>query len=235
MAGWPNTVREAGGLKARPVPGRPPPCPGPSCSGSTPWLSAMTPGSCSSACPVDPGDGAGVDRSGVRGAAVGGEGGAAAARAGAVPAAAAVPGLSANPEAVARGKAETYPSSVGRPPRWGHGLLRRRGRGALGRPRRHDLGAGRADPVVAATGDRFGINLLSAVAAKGKLRFAAYEGGLNGSVFSISAAGCWVTALARCSWSWTVIGGTAPRPSRRSPSRPMGGCGCACGPGRRRS
>jgi len=90
-------------------------------------------------------------------------------------------------------------------------------------------------PVVAATGDRFGINLLSAVAAKGKLRFAAYEGGLNGSVFSISAAGCWVTALARCSWSWTVIGCTAPRPSRRSPSRPMGGCGCACGPGRRRS
>ena len=38
-------------------------------------------------------------------------------------------------------------------------------------------------PVVAATGDRFGINLISAVAAKGKLRFAAYDGNLNGSVF----------------------------------------------------
>jgi transposase len=38
-------------------------------------------------------------------------------------------------------------------------------------------------PVVATTGDRFGINLISAVAAKGALRFAAYEGSLNGQVF----------------------------------------------------
>jgi transposase len=37
--------------------------------------------------------------------------------------------------------------------------------------------------VVAATGDRFGVNLISAVTAKGKLRFAAYEGSLNGPVF----------------------------------------------------
>jgi len=37
--------------------------------------------------------------------------------------------------------------------------------------------------VVAATGDRFEINLISAVAAKGTLRFAAYDGYLNGSVF----------------------------------------------------
>jgi transposase len=38
-------------------------------------------------------------------------------------------------------------------------------------------------PVVAATGDRFGVNLISAVTAKGKLRFAAYDGHLNGPVF----------------------------------------------------
>jgi transposase len=38
-------------------------------------------------------------------------------------------------------------------------------------------------PVVATTGDRFGINLISAVTAKGKLRFAAYDGHLNGPVF----------------------------------------------------
>jgi transposase len=38
-------------------------------------------------------------------------------------------------------------------------------------------------PVVTTTGDRFGINLISAVTAKGKLRFAAYEGSLNGPVF----------------------------------------------------
>jgi transposase len=37
--------------------------------------------------------------------------------------------------------------------------------------------------VVARTGDRFGVNLISAVTAKGKLRFAAYEGHLNGPVF----------------------------------------------------
>jgi len=38
-------------------------------------------------------------------------------------------------------------------------------------------------PVVATTGDRFAVNLISAVSAKGKLRFAAYEGSLNGPVF----------------------------------------------------
>jgi transposase len=38
-------------------------------------------------------------------------------------------------------------------------------------------------PVVATTGDRFAVNLISAVTAKGKLRFAAYDGHLNGPVF----------------------------------------------------
>jgi transposase len=38
-------------------------------------------------------------------------------------------------------------------------------------------------PVVAATGDRFAVNLVSAVSAKGALRFAAYEGNLNALVF----------------------------------------------------
>ena len=33
------------------------------------------------------------------------------------------------------------------------------------------------------TGDRFAVNLISAVTAKGKLRFAAYDGHLNGPVF----------------------------------------------------
>jgi transposase len=37
--------------------------------------------------------------------------------------------------------------------------------------------------VVATTGDRFGVNLSSAVTAKGTLRFAAYDGNLNGPVF----------------------------------------------------
>jgi transposase len=37
--------------------------------------------------------------------------------------------------------------------------------------------------VVTTTGDRFAVNLISAVTAKGKLRFAAYDGHLNGPVF----------------------------------------------------
>jgi transposase len=37
--------------------------------------------------------------------------------------------------------------------------------------------------VVATTGDRFGINLISAVTAQGKLRFTADDGSLNGPVF----------------------------------------------------
>jgi DDE superfamily endonuclease len=38
-------------------------------------------------------------------------------------------------------------------------------------------------PVVATTGDRFGVNLISAVTAKGRPRSAGYEGGFNGPVF----------------------------------------------------
>jgi Winged helix-turn helix len=88
-----------------------------------------------------------------------------------------------NPEAVARWKAETYPSSVGRPRRWGQDRLRRRGRGALGRPRGHDLGTGRADPrgrrdrrPVRDQPDRSG-------GRQGHAALAAYDGSWNGSVF----------------------------------------------------
>src|SRR5215218_8411026 len=98
MAGWPSIARE-GWRPSRPAPspdGRQA-YPAPSSSASTPLLSAMIHGSCSSPCPVDPGDGAGADLSGVRGAAIGGERGAAAAQARAVPAAAPVPGLPAEP------------------------------------------------------------------------------------------------------------------------------------------
>jgi len=38
-------------------------------------------------------------------------------------------------------------------------------------------------PVVAATGDRFAVNLISAVTTRGGLRFAVYDGNLNGGVF----------------------------------------------------
>jgi hypothetical protein len=38
-------------------------------------------------------------------------------------------------------------------------------------------------PVVATTGDRFGVNLILAVTAKGALRFAVYDGNLNAPTF----------------------------------------------------
>src|SRR4029450_5454953 len=89
-----------------------------------------------------------------------------------------------NPEAVARWKAETYPAIRAQAGRVGATIYFTGGAVV-----RSDSHAGTSwapvgqTPVVAATGDRFGINLISAVAAKGKLRFAAYEGSLNGLVF----------------------------------------------------
>ena len=121
-----------------------------------------------------------------------------------------------NPEAVARWKAEEYPRSAPRRPRWAPrstsptrpGCARTTMPGTTWAP------VGRT-PVVATTGDRFGVNLISAVTAKGKLRFAAYDGNLNGRCSSTSAVGCSTTAPVRCFWSWTAIRCTAPRPSRQ--------------------
>jgi transposase len=89
-----------------------------------------------------------------------------------------------NPEAVARWKAETYPQLRAEAAEVGATIFFADEAGV-----RSDYHAGTTwapvgrTPVVAATGDRFGINLISAVTAKGKLRFAAYDGHLNGPVF----------------------------------------------------
>jgi transposase len=89
-----------------------------------------------------------------------------------------------NPEAVARWKAETYPQLRAEAAEVGATIYFVDAAGV-----RSDYHAGTTwapvgqTPVVAATGDRFGINLISAVSAKGALRFAAYDGHLNGSVF----------------------------------------------------
>src|ERR671913_786341 len=88
-----------------------------------------------------------------------------------------------NPEAVARWKAETYPQLRREAAEVGATVYFVDEAGV-----RSDYHAGTTwapvgqTPVVAATGERFGINLISAVAAKGTLRFAAYEGSLNGPV-----------------------------------------------------
>jgi transposase len=89
-----------------------------------------------------------------------------------------------NPEAVARWKAEEYPAIREQAAQVGAAIYFADEAGV-----RSDYHAGTTwapvgqTPVVASTGDRFGVNLISAVTAKGKLRFAAYEGSLNGPVF----------------------------------------------------
>ena len=89
-----------------------------------------------------------------------------------------------NPEAVARWKAEIYPQLRAEAAQAGATISFADEAGV-----RSDYHAGTTwapvgrTPVVAATGDRFGVNLISAVTANGKLRFAAYEGNLNATVF----------------------------------------------------
>jgi transposase len=89
-----------------------------------------------------------------------------------------------NPEAVARWKAETYPQLRAQAAEVGATIYFADEAGV-----RSDYHAGTTwapvghTPVVTSTGDRFGVNLISAVTAKGKLRFAAYDGNLNGKVF----------------------------------------------------
>jgi transposase len=89
-----------------------------------------------------------------------------------------------NPKAVARWKAEEYPQLRAQAQQVGATVYFADEAGV-----RADSHAGTTwapvgrTPVVATTGDRCGVNLISAVTAKGKLRFAAYEGSLNGAVF----------------------------------------------------
>src|SRR5918994_1409181 len=89
-----------------------------------------------------------------------------------------------NPEAVARWKAEAYPQIRAQAQQVGATIYFADEAGV-----RTDYQAGTPwapvgqTPVVATTGDRFGINLISAGTAKGALRFAGYEGSFNGPVF----------------------------------------------------
>jgi transposase len=89
-----------------------------------------------------------------------------------------------NPEAVARWKADTYPQLRREATQAGATIYFADEAGV-----RSDYHAGTTwapvghTPIVATTGDRFAVNLISAVTAKGALRFAAYQGSLNGPVF----------------------------------------------------
>src|ERR671911_2923262 len=137
-----------------------------------------------------------------------------------------------NPEAVARWKAETYPQIRAEAAATGGTVYFADEAGV-----RSDYHAGTTwapvgkTPVVAATGDRFGINLISAVTAKGKLRFAAYEGSLNGSVFIDFCRRLMDDTPGPV---FVVLDG---HPVHRSKAvkafaaSPMGGCACASCPG----
>jgi transposase len=92
--------------------------------------------------------------------------------------------LEQDPEAVVRWKTQTYPKLRAEAQRVGATICFADEAGV-----RSDYHAGTTwapvgqTPVVQATGDRFGVNLLSAVTAKGALRFAAYHSSLDGPVF----------------------------------------------------
>jgi transposase len=92
--------------------------------------------------------------------------------------------LEQDPEAVARWKTKTYPKLRAEAAQVGATICFADEAGV-----RSDSHAGTTwapvgqTPVVQSTGDRFGVNLIAAVTAKGALRFAAYHGNLNGPVF----------------------------------------------------
>jgi transposase len=89
-----------------------------------------------------------------------------------------------DPQAVARWKTEEYPAIRAEAQRVGATIYFVDEAGV-----RSDYHAGTTwapvgqTPVVATTGDRVAVNLISAVTAKGALRFAAYDGTLTGPVF----------------------------------------------------
>ncbi len=89
-----------------------------------------------------------------------------------------------NPEAVRRWKVEDYPQIRAQAQQVGATIWFADEAGV-----RSDYHAGTTwapvgqTPVVAATGDRFAVNLISAVTTRGGLRFAVYDGNLNGGVF----------------------------------------------------
>ena len=89
-----------------------------------------------------------------------------------------------DPEAVRRWKAEDYPQIRAEAQQVGATIWFADEAGV-----RSDYHAGTTwapvgqTPVVAATGDRFAVNLISAVTTRGGLRFAVYDGNLNGGVF----------------------------------------------------
>ena len=141
-----------------------------------------------------------------------------------------------NPEAVARWKAETYPAIRAEAAQVGATIYFADEAGV-----RSDYHAGTTwapvghTPVVAATGDRFAVNLISAVTAKGKLRFAAYDGHLNGPVFIDF---CRRLLDDTSGPVFLVLDG---HPVHRSKAvkqfaeSTAGGCGCASCPGMHRS
>jgi hypothetical protein len=74
--------------------------------------------------------------------------------------------------------------------------------------------------LVAITGDRLGVNLISAVTAKGKLRFAAYDGHLNASVFIDFCRRLLHDVPSPVFLCWTATRCTGPRRSRPLLRRP---------------
>jgi transposase len=126
-----------------------------------------------------------------------------------------------NPEAVARWKVEAYPTIRAQAAEVGATIYFADEAGV-----RSDYHAGTTwapvgqTPVVAATGERFVVNLISAVTAKGALRFAAYDGNLNGPVFIDFCRRLLDDSPGPVFLVLMAIRRTAPTPSSSSPRPP---------------
>jgi transposase len=133
-----------------------------------------------------------------------------------------------NPEAVRRWKTEEYPSIPAAAKQAGATIYFADEAGV-----RSDYHAGTTwapvgpTPVVATTGDRFGVNLISAVTARGKLRLPPMRAARTVRCSSTSAVGCCTTPQAQCFWSLMAIRCTAPTRSNSSPPRLAAGCACS--------
>ena len=85
-------------------------------------------------------------------------------------------------------------------------------------------------PAVRVTGARFGLNLISAISARGALRFSVLTGTLTAAEFIAFLKrlrhDAQHTGAGRCSASWTTIRRTGPRRWTATSPPPTGRCGC---------
>ena len=213
--GWLARYREGGkdALQARPVPGRPPKLTGAQMRRLYTMIVGADPRQYEFEFALWTRDMVRVaDPPRVQGVVVGSQRGPTAAHPGAVAAAAAVAGLAGRPRgraALARGGVPGHPQAG--QGRGGDDLLRRRGGHPLGLPRRHHLGAGRADPGGEGhRGPAQPEHDLRGHRARAAAVLPPTPAASPAPGSSSSAASSWPTPTGRSTWSSTATPPTAP-------------------------